>query len=608
MPPVRVRRPWRAGPALGVTLCLAAGLAWTRGAAAEGGERILSHRIAIDIGTDGLLRVRETIAYDFGPTARHGIVRTIPERFRYDGRYDRVEPIEVLSVSAGEGTPSQYRVERAGADVRIRVGDPDRTVTGRHTYVITYRVAGALNGFADHDELYWNATGNDTAVPVDRAEVEVRAPAPITAVACFRGPRGSNLPCAESAFTGTTATFSDAGLAPFEGVTVVVGFPPGAVPTPRPILEERWSLDRAFARTPATVTGAAVLTLAVIAGLVALGWRHGRDRRWAGSPVDAAFGNTSGTEVPVGLLERTETPVEFAPPDGLRPGQIGTLVDEVANPLDVTATIVDLAVRGHLTITEIPKTGWFGKPDWVLTMRTADGEMARYERMLYDALFESGRRPEVKLSELRDTFASELRRVQNALYAEAVERGWFSRRPDRVRTAWGVAGVFALIASVVAVVLAAAYTHAALVTLPLVIGAVGLLVLAPRMPRRTAEGTAVLRRALGFRRLIAESEAERARFAERANLFSEYLPYAIVFGCTDKWAKAFAGLDGRPPDTSSWYRADRSFTVGSFSDAMDSFATTTAGTISSTPGTSGSSGFGGGSSGGGGGGGGTGSW
>ena len=73
------------------------------------------------------------------------------------------------------------------------------------------------------------------------------------------------------------------------------------------------------------------------------------------------------------------------------------------------------------------------------------------------------------------------------------------------------------------------------------------------MPQRTAKGYAVLRRTHGFRRFIEESEKERAKFAEKKNLFSEYLPYAIVFGAVDKWAKAFAGLDDQPPDTSSWY-------------------------------------------------------
>ena len=96
----------------------------------------------------------------------------------------------------------------------------------------------------------------------------------------------------------------------------------------------------------------------------------------------------------------------------------------------------------------------------------------------------------------------------------------------------------------------------------------------------------------GFRRFINESEKERARFAERKNLFSEYLPYAIVFGATGKWAAAFAGLDDQPPDTSSWYIASTPFTFLAFSSAIDGFTVSTSGTLTSTPpSTSGSSGF-----------------
>ena len=87
----------------------------------------------------------------------------------------------------------------------------------------------------------------------------------------------------------------------------------------------------------------------------------------------------------------------------------------------------------------------------------------------------------------------------------------------------------------------------------MIIAGVVLLVGARYVPRRTAQGYAVLRHVDGFRRFIDESEKERARFAEQKNLFSEYLPYTIVFGATKKWARAFEGLDGEPPDTSSWY-------------------------------------------------------
>ena len=84
----------------------------------------------------------------------------------------------------------------------IRIGDPDRTITGAHTYTIQYRLRGVLNHFKDHDELYLNVVGNGFLVPIDRATASVTAPAAITGVACFTGPRESNLACSEASKSG----------------------------------------------------------------------------------------------------------------------------------------------------------------------------------------------------------------------------------------------------------------------------------------------------------------------------------------------------------------------------------------------------------------------
>ena len=572
-------------------------------AAAQSQEAIRGYRVDIEIRADGSLRVTEVIDYDFGASERHGIFRDIPVRLRYDERYDRRYDLDVESVS------DRYVEEDAGGGLRrLRIGDPDRTISGSRTYTIVYTVGGALNAFEDHDELYWNAIGADWDASVAEPVVTVRAPASITRVACFAGPTGSSLPCATATADGRAARFTVPTLQPREAFTVVVALPKGAVPEPVPTLEERWSLDRAFSRTPATVGGSVALLVAGLAAVARLVWRRGRDRRFRGSHVDHVFGNPTGTDEAVPLLADDAVPVQYEPPDRLRPGQIGTLVDERAHALDVTATIVDLAVRGHLRIEEIAKDGWFGKPDWRLVRLdpAGDDDLLAYERVLHDALFAG--RDTVLLSDLKDTFASHLRAVQSALYDDAVARGWYSRRPDRVRIWWAVGGVVALVGAIGVTVLLAGATRAGLLGLPLVVVALTLLVAAHWMPSRTAKGTSVLIRTIGFRRFIEESERDRAQFAERANLFSEYLPYAIVFGATDRWARAFAGLDGELPAT-SWYAGSRPFTIGSFSSSMDGFTTTTAGTIASTPGGSGSSGFGGGgSSGGGGGGGGGGSW
>lgn len=578
-------------------------------AAAQSDERIVDYDVELRIEESGALVVREVVAYDFGANRRHGILRDLRLRLHYDGRHDRVYPLGDVSVDTSPGTPGQHRVEHAGAITRIRVGDPDRTITGTHTYVLTYRLEQTLNGFPDHDELYWNVTGHEWEVPIERVRVRLDAPGPITRVACYAGPERSALPCDEAGTDGATARFSSAGLGASEGVTVVAALPPGVVDAPAPRLEERWALQRAFSLTPATVGSAAGLLAVVVGGFVALAWRAGRDRRYHGSPVDVAFGTDGDREEAVPLLERPVTPVEFVPPDAVRPGQVGTLVDEHAHPLDVVATIVDLAVRGYLRIEEIPKKWWLGKADWSLVRLEKDGQgLLDYERLLLDALFEGASGSTVRLSELKNTFSTRLQTVQDALYADAVRRKWFPVRPDKVRTRWRVIGAVVLVAGIGLVVLAARRTSAGLVPVPIAVGGLLLVAGSRWMPHRTARGTAVLRRVQGFRRFIEDSEAERARFAERQNLFSEYLPYAVVFGCTDKWARAFAGIDGELPQV-SWYSGTSPFTVSSFSSSMDGFAVTTSGTISSTPGGSGSSGFGGGGfSGGGGGGGGGGSW
>ncbi|MBV9411834.1 MAG: DUF2207 domain-containing protein [Acidimicrobiia bacterium] len=597
------------GAAAAVVAVLAVILGPAAPARAQTAESIQRYQTQITIERSGDLRVVEQIVYDFGGNSRHGIVREIPTRFHYNNRDDRLEPLSDVEVTGSAGTPTQTRVSTNEGTTEIRIGDPNRTITGVHSYTIAYRVRGTLNSFKDHDELYWNAIGTEWAVPIQSAAATVSAPAAIAAATCFAGPAGSQLPCDRAAVDGSAANFAERLLGPNSGLTVVVGLPKGAVTVGPPILKERWSFARAFSVTGATAGGAVALGLALIGGIIFLVWRGGRDRRFVGSAVDVAFGSDSGKDEPVPVGSARDVPVEFEPPDKLRPGELGTLVDAAANPLDVTATIVDLAVRGYLRIEEIPKEGWLGKADWNLAQtREPDDKLQPYERTLLNGIFESGSRTEVKLSELRNTFASKLHEVEEELYNDAMKRGWFVRRPDKVRAFWTVMGVLATFAGVTALVVLVALTHVALLGIPLAVAGLLLLAVAHWMPRRTAKGYGVLQRTRGFKRFIDESEKERARFAERHNLFSEYLPYAIVFHATDKWARAFAGLDGQLPETGSWYVSPNPFTLAAFTASMDGFTTTTAGTIASTPGTSGSSGFSGGFSGGGGGGGGGGSW
>jgi uncharacterized membrane protein YgcG len=594
--------------ALVVAFALGLAVLGTTPAWAQGAEGIVGYDVAIDIEPSGAILVTEVIEYDFGSNERHGIFRDLPDRLYYDDTHDRVYEFDILEVSGSPGTPDQYEEEHPGGGIlRLRIGDPDRTIDGSHTYTIRYRVQGALNAFPDHDELNWNVVGGGWDVSVARIATRVTAPEPIERVACYAGPVGSTLECSRAGLDGGVAVFSHPALDAHEAMTVVVAIPKGAVPEPTPILEERWSFRRAFTISPLTLGATGVVAAIVAAGL---GWvaMTNRDRRWAGSRVNAVFGGGASTEEPVPLFDDAPYPVEYELPEGMHPGLVGTLVDENAQPLDVTATIVDLGVRGYLRIEEVPKEGLFGKDDWRLfRLREADeGDLLRYEQLLLDGLFEDG--DEVLLSGLKDKFVSRLNKVRDALYDETVARGWFKRNPESVRTTWLVIALIVLAAGIGLEWGAIALTHIALVPIPIVIGGIVLLAIHRTTARRTAQGTAALWRVRGFRRFIETAEDERSRFAEEAQLFYSFLPYAIVFGLTERWARAFEGL-AQAPDTAGggWYVSSHPFAVASFTSSMNSFAVASTGTISSTPGSSGS-GFSGGSSGGGGGGGGGGSW
>jgi hypothetical protein len=596
---------------LGVLATASIGAAHAPAASAAGFETTTAYDVDITIDPNGDIHVVESIEYDFGSAEHHGIYRDIPTRVWYDDTYDRTYPLRVDSVTGSPGTPVQYAVEDAGnGQTRIKVGDPDQLVTGVHSYRIAYTVQGALDAFADHDELYWNAIGTEWTTGIDRATVEVHAPGEILGVACFQGDRGSSEPCDRSSTQGQTARFAQAGLFPYEGLTVVVGIAKGAVTVQPPILQERWNPARAFAVTPTTGGIGGVVAVLGIAGFGFLAWTRGRDRRYVGSQVDQVMGNPTGESQPVPLGEAdAEAPVEYAPPEQIRPGQLGTLIDERANTLDVSATIVDLAVRGFLVIHEIPKEGLFGKPDWRLVrLQADDAALLPYERSLLSALFRDG--DDTTLSALRTTFAERLSKVEDALYVDAQRQGWFAARPDKVRSRWRLLGLGLTVLGGAMTVLLAATTHLGLIGLGALVVGLVFLFGAGRMPARTAKGTAMLRRVRGFRQVIATADRYMARWAEQENVFPAMLPYAIVFGLTDKWATTFAALATDPSTTPAmaWYVPINTFSVGGFAEAIDGFTVATSGTMTSTPAGSGASGFSGGFSGGGGGGGGGGSW
>jgi uncharacterized membrane protein YgcG len=540
----------------------------------------------ITIARDGSLHIVEAIDANFGGLQKHGILRTIPVRYRWDDTHVRVYQLQVRSVTDGSAKGVPYETSDQGASKVIKIGDPNRTVSGRQTYRITYDVSGAMNAFPDHDELFWNVNGGLWDVRAQAVIATVHAPAAPQQATCYQGAAGSDEAC-RFTITSSGADFAATRpLAPHGQLTIVAALAKGIVAEPTPIIARDG--DNVLAYFEPQPLWLALAFLALAAGLAFLYWRWytvGRDAR------------EHETIVP-----------EYEPPDKIRPAQLGVILDESADTKDVTATIVDLAVRGYLTIAEEPQPWLFAKKDWTLhDTGKATTELLPYERIVFTGLFKDG--ADVKISELRTHFVSTLRTAERDLYRDSADRKWFATRPDQVRQGYAGVSVLVIIAGVGTAWLLGRTVGAGLVGVAVIVVGLVALAVARVMPAKTAAGAELLRRVLGFRQYMEVAEKERQRFAERENIFSEYLPYAIVFGCVEKWARAFKDIE-MSAQTSSWYVGGSGpFNAGILSSSLMGFSSNLGSAISSTPGSSGGSGFsGGGGAGGGGGGGGGGSW
>ncbi len=515
--------------------CVLALLVATPSAAQETGWVINTYEVQFAVQANGDVLVTEDIAVDFGSLRKHGIYRDIPVRDDSSPARDRRIHIQNAHVEAGPGTPDDLLVLDVRNAVRLRIGSPSQTVSGRHRYRLTYRVVGALNSFASHEELYWNVTGSQWEVPIERVTARVTGPAAVTRVACYTGPTGSTTACPEALLEGGEGRYSAGPLQPGEDLTVVAAFPVGSVqvatPSFMPSEPEAVPGGASEGHGDASMRLVLAVSLAVLIGAALVRFVN-RQR----SEETSALG-----------------PLEERPPDGLRPALLSLLIHGAFDHRKVTATLVDLAVRGYLSIEPVPQNGLFGRTDWLLTRRprredSGTPPLLDYERKLYEALFASRAGPaeqdSVLLSTLKGRFGPHAVRMRRLLSKAGEAQGWFTQRPDAGRLSRTARTRLLVFASLVlsAVFYVILREHTSLLLLPFMAGGLVLWLLASRRPYLTPAGKAMLRRALGFREFIRTAEAHRARLTRQPERFSECLPYAMAFGDESAWGRAFLEL------------------------------------------------------------------
>lgn len=527
---------------------------------AVGGFVVESFDSQLVVQTDGRVAVTETIEVNFNDPL-HGIYRDIPLRYRTPAgiRYMKLIPASI----ALNGRATQYQIIESDDVLRFKIGNPDQRISGKQIYTLRYVAEGIINTYPDYDELGWNVTGNNWEVPINKVTASLTLPAAVhKTVTCYEGFTTSTDKC-PAVIDNTTALFAGTrAFSPGEGLTIFDTFDTGSVPILTVEPPVRLPGHTVFLYLLLGFGGMIIICGGI---LFWLWWKKGRDEYYQRKSLHDPNQQT----VIMPLFGAVEPIVpEYEPPLGLLPAQLRILLDEEADILTISATVVDLAVRGYVIIKELEKRR-FAKQDYELT-RTAKtlDDLLPYERRVIEVLF--GKKQSFRLSDFSNIsgmqkkilLQSDIKSITDAMYVSLEDKKLFHQSPERVR-------LFYLVGAVASILISLAATIGFIVGVLqkwqghtwswLIFGAlVGWLFtsfvfvfLSRFMPKRTAYGRDIYRQALGYKLFVSGTEKYRQPFFEKEGIFSQVLPYAMIFGVTRQLSQAMKDMGVIP--TQNWY-------------------------------------------------------
>ena len=613
-------------------------------------ERIVSFHADIHVQADGGMNVIETITVRAeGRNIKRGIYRDLPTDYR-DALGRRISVAYTHIGVLRDGRPEPHHETVLGNGIRIYIGDKNNFLeTGEYTYTLSYRTDRQLGFFDDHDELYWNVTGNGWRFPMDGASASVRLPSTVPGaemvLEAYTGAAGAKGRDFEAVLDmDSVAQFRTTRLlASGEGLTIVVSWPKGHVVEP----SARQRLDWFLEDNAALAAGAAGLVILLF--YYALSWsRVGRDPQ-------------PGIVIP-----------RYTPPKGYSPASMRYVRRMGYDEKIFSSALINLAVKGRLIIHD-------DDSDYLLEeVPGATGKLAAGESALLRRLFAEG--GSLKLERKNHKrIKSAIRAHSQSLEADYEKRyfksnagytvlgvvisvlalaavvimspsipemavagfmvvwlsGWtfgvltLSRA---VYTAWrNINGIVGATGAVFITVFALPFFGGEIMGVVFLAKAAGVAVVViliilifvnwffyELMKAPTRLGRKLLDKVDGFRDYLLVAEKDELRFKhlpeKPPELFERYLPYALALDVEEVWGDKFSEVIARARSDGSyrqpnWYHGSswRSHSVGSFASSLGSTLASTISSSSTAPGSSSGSG-GGGSSGGGGGGGGGGGW
>src|SRR6516164_5377171 len=532
-------------------------------------RRLLKFFSDIDVLPDATVNVTEHITFQFIGGPWHGIIRDIPVEYTGPRGLNYSLFLRVKSVTDEDGVKLKYETsrERQYLKLRIYLDDADNST---RTISIAYIVSNALRFFDDHDELYWNVTGDEWPIPIQEAGARIVLPDGASTVRAnvFTGAYRSTASNATAEINGTVVDVrTTAPLGIHEGLTVAVAFDKGVVREPSAF---SWFLLYLRSNWPL------VIPVVAFVFMFWLWWTRGRDPRLR--PIAA----------------------QYQPPDNMTPGEVGTLIDNSVDMRDITASIVDLAVRSYLVIEEQKKDQLLGlthSKEYVFHLKKPRSEwntLKPHEQELLDGFFSGGNAGDsISLSDLHNRFYQNIPGIRNQIFASLVGNGYYARRPDSVRSGYilfGVVAAFILIWGGSRIASRMGMAPLAFVIAGILTGAI-ICGFGWFMPARTQAGARALEGILGFEDFLNHVEADRFnRMIKTPEMFERFLPFAMALGVEKNWSRAFQGIYTQPPQ---WYQGSYgpTFYPNLFVSDLNSMSSLAGSAMSSAPRSSEGSGF-----------------
>ena len=477
----------------------------------------------IHVDEDGSARITEQITFAFSGQF-NGVYRFIPVEYPGPNGTNYSLFLKVESIREND-TPLKFEKHTTDGSLKLKIFIPD-AFNATRTVDIAYTVLNATKFLDNHDEFYWNVTGNDWEVPIESASATISFPAETSGqmrAQAFGGVYGSNHQ-ENCSVEGPVVSCETANPLPMHGgLTVDVYIPQGILHKPSSVTRLGW-----FIRSNPIVT----LPLWAFAVMFTLWWLKGRDP------------NPGMSVAPM-----------YAPPDKMGPAEAGTLVVDRVEPRDITAVLVDLAVRGYIKIVEVDHKGLLvSHKDYELQLlkdQAQWGDLSDYERTMLQNVFEGGKTTHV--SELRNRFYTAVPTLKSQILGALKRKGMYTLDPD------SAAGYWVLGALIVAVPYAlmqwagiADFFNSLTAAIPsIIIAALIVLLFGRQLTAKSTLGAKTRIEVLGFEEFMNRVDADRLKRMP-SDTFEKFLPYAMALGVEHRWAKAFDGIVQNPP---GWYQS-----------------------------------------------------